>query len=271
MHATPPPISFFNFIFCAKFLKLLLYSVFDCCFSPEVMQEDEYHAYFTGIVAQLQAYYPEASFMVSNFRESNTRSRISDILSEYDMNIMEYPQNYEGCPLLPLEMVHHFLKSSESWLSMEGQHNILLLHCDKGGWPVLAFVLAGLLLYRKTYTGEQKTLEMVYKQAPKELLHVFSSLNPQGSHLRYLNYVTKQGSGPEWPPRDTPYQLDCVILREVPKFDVGGGCRPVLRVHGPDPDSPASRRSSKVLFETPKVKKHLLYYKQVWLLLTFSF
>ncbi|KAF3328665.1 formin-like protein 5 [Carex littledalei] len=36
----------------------------------------------------------------------------------------------------------------------------------------------------------------------------------------------------------------------------------MLRVHGPDPNSPVSRRSSKVLFETPMVKKHLLYYKQ---------
>ncbi|KAF3328666.1 formin-like protein 6 [Carex littledalei] len=112
---------------------------------------------------------------------------------------MDYPQNYEGCPLLPLEMVHHFLKSSETWLSMEGQHNILLLHCDKGGWPVLAFMLAGLLLYTKAYTGEQPTLEMVYNQAPKELLHVFSSLNPQRSHLRYLNYVTRLGNGHEQP------------------------------------------------------------------------
>jgi hypothetical protein len=45
-------------------------------------------------------------------------------------------------------MIHHFLRSGESWLSLE-QQNVLIMHCERGGWPVLAFMLAGLLLYRK--------------------------------------------------------------------------------------------------------------------------
>ncbi|KAL0355546.1 UNVERIFIED_CONTAM: Formin-like protein 20 [Sesamum radiatum] len=116
-------------------------------------------------------------------------------------------------PLLPLEMIHHFLRSSESWLSLEGQQNVLLMHCERGGWPVLAFMLAGLLLYRKQYTGEQKTLEMVYKQAPRELLHLLSPLNPQPSQLRYLQYISRRNFGSDWPPSDTPLALDCIILR----------------------------------------------------------
>ncbi|KAG1342023.1 putative formin-like protein 20 [Cocos nucifera] len=235
--------------------------VFDCCFSTEVLEEDEYRDYMGGIVAQLQDYFPDASFMVFNFREGDRRSQVSDILSDYNMTVMDYPRQYEGCPLLPLEMVHHFLRSSESWLSLEGQHNVLLMHCERGGWPVLAFMLAGLLLYRKQYTGEQKILEMVYKQAPKELLHLLSPLNPQPSHMRYLQYISRRGSGSDWPPRDTPFILECLILRVIPIFDGDRGCRPLARIYGQDPLTP-SDRSSKILYATPKTKKHLKHYKQ---------
>lgn len=214
-----------------------------------------------GIVTQLQDYYPEASFMVFNFR-GEKKSKVSDILSEYDMTVMDYPQQYEGCPLLPLEMIHHFLKSSESWLTLEGQQNVLLMHCDRGGWPIIAFMLAGLLLYRKQYTGEQKTLEMVYKQAPKELLHLFSSLNPQPSHLRYLQYISRRGNGSEWPPLETPLTIDCLILKPLPNLKDRKGCRPIVRVYGQDPLTPFIR-SSKVLFSTPKTKKHAKNRKKV--------
>ncbi|KAG8079890.1 hypothetical protein GUJ93_ZPchr0007g5376 [Zizania palustris] len=234
--------------------------VFDCCFSTDAMGEDEYRDYLSGIVAQLQDYFPDASFMVSNFWSGDKRSRISDILSEYDMTVMDYPQQYEGCPLLQLEMIHHFLKSCENWLSVEGQHNMLLMHCERRGWPVLAFMLAGLLLYRKTYTGEQKTLEMVYKQARRDFIQQFFPLNPQSSHMRYLHYITRQGSGPEWPPISRPLILDSIILHGVPRFDAEGGCRPYLRVHGQD-SSPVNK-SAKVVYAMPKAKKHLQRYGQ---------
>ncbi|OVA08825.1 Tensin phosphatase [Macleaya cordata] len=236
-------------------------AMFDCCFSTDVMEEDDYKVYMDGIVAQLQDQFPDASFMVFNFREGERRSQISDILSEYDMTVMDYPRQYEGCPLLPLEMIHHFLRSSESWLSLEGQQNVLLMHCERGGWPVLAFMLAGLLLYRKQYTGEQKTLEMVYKQAPRELLHLISPLNPQPSQLRYLQYISRRNLGSDWPPSDTPLSLDSLILRVLPIFDGEKSCRPLVRVYGQDPSTAASR-SSKVLFSTPKTKKRVRHYRQ---------
>lgn len=236
--------------------------MFDCCFSTDILEEDEYKVYLSGIVAQLQDHFPDASFMVFNFREGEKRSQISDILSQYDMTVMDYPRHYEGCPLLPLEMIHHFLRSSESWLSLEGQQNVLLMHCERGGWPVLAFMLAGLLLYRKQYSGEQKTLEMVYKQAPRELLHLLSPLNPQPSQLRYLQYISRRNLSTDWPPSATPLILDCLILRVLPMFNGDGGCRPIIRVYGQDPSS-AATRSSKVLFSTPKTKKHARRYREV--------
>ncbi|XP_047316772.1 formin-like protein 20 isoform X2 [Impatiens glandulifera] len=237
--------------------------VFDCCFSTDVLGENEYKGYLNGIVAQLQDYYPDASFMVFNFREGDKRSQLSDILSQYDMTVMEYPRQVEGCQLLPLEMIHHFLRSSESWLSLEGQQNVLLMHCEKGGWPVLAFMLAGLLLYRKQYTGEQKTLDMVYKQAPRELLHLLTPLNSQPSQIRYLQYISRRKFGSEWPPSDTiPLALDSIKLRVLPLFDGWTGLRPIVRVYGLDPSCSTVNRSSKLLFSSLKTKKSARLYQQ---------
>ncbi|GAB4860809.1 Formin-like protein 20 [Ancistrocladus abbreviatus] len=236
--------------------------VFECCFSTDVFDEHEYKAYMGNIVGQLQDFFPDASFMVFNFREGDKRSQIFDILSEYDMTVLDYPRQYENCPLLPLEMVHHFLRSSESWLSLEGQQNVLLMHCERGGWPVLAFMLAGLLLYRKQYNGEQKTLEMVYKQAPKELLQLLSPLNPQPSQLRYLQYISRRNLGSDWPPSDTPLILDCLILRVLPLFEGGKGCRPVVRVYGQDP-SAKTNRSTRQLFSSLDIEKPIRHYSEV--------
>ncbi|KAL0421936.1 UNVERIFIED_CONTAM: Formin-like protein 20 [Sesamum latifolium] len=191
--------------------------VFDCCFSSDVLDEDEYSTYMNGIVAQLQDYYPDAAFMVFNFKEGGRRSQLSDVLTQYDM---------------------------------------------KGGWPVLAFMLAALLLYRKQYTGEQKTLEMVYKQAPKELLHLLTPLNPQPSQLRYLQYISRRNFRLDRPPSDSPLELDCIILRILPLYDGGRGCRPVVRVYSQDSHSKTSSRSSKLLFTTSNMKKHLRFYQQ---------
>ncbi|XVF89399.1 hypothetical protein PTKIN_Ptkin19aG0127100 [Pterospermum kingtungense] len=235
--------------------------VFDCCFATDVWEDNEYKIYIGGIVHQLRDQFPEASYMVFNFREGEYQSLIESILSEFDMTVIDYPRQYEGCPLLTMEMVHHFLKSSESWLSL-GQQNVILMHCEQGGWPVLAFMLASLLIFRKQFTGEQKTLDMIYKQAPRELLHLMSPLNPIPSQLRYLQYVSRRKVVSQWPPSDRALTLDCIILRFIPDMDGEGGCRPVFRIYGPDPFI-ATDRAPKVLFSTPKRSKLVRYYKQV--------
>lgn len=219
-----------------------------------------------GIASQLRDSFPDSSFMVFNFREGEHQSFLTEILSEYDMTVMDYPRQYEGCPLLTMEMIHHFLRSSESWLSLS-QQNILLMHCEMGGWPVLAFMLAALLIYRKQYTGEQKTLEMIYKQAPQELLQLFSPLNPIPSQIRYLQYISRKNVSPIWPPLDRALMLDCVILRYIPNFDGYGGCRPIFRIFGQDPLFIADDRNPKVLFSTPKRSKAVQLYRQVNLVL----
>ncbi|CAK9146645.1 unnamed protein product [Ilex paraguariensis] len=234
--------------------------VFDCCFTTDVLEDDDYKVYMGGIVRQLREYFPDASFMVFNFREGENQSQIANILSEYDMTVMDYPRQYENCPLLPMEMIHHFMRSSESWLSL-GQRNVLLMHCERGGWPVLAYMLAALLIYRKQYTGEQKTLDMIYKQAPRELLQLMSPLNPLPSQLRYLQYVSRRNVGSEWPPLDRALTLDCIILRAIPSIDGEGGCRPIFRIYGQDPFMVADR-TPKVLFSMPKRSKTVRHYKQ---------
>lgn len=186
---------------------------------------------------------------------------MANILSEHDMTIMDYPKQYEGCPVLRMEMIHHFLRSCESWLSL-GQNNVLLMHCECGGWPALAFMLAALLIYKEQYSGEQRTLDIVYKQAPCELLHLISSLNPIPSQLRYLQYVSRRNVTSEWPPVDRALSLECVILRFIPNFDGQGGCRPIFRIYGQDPFCDADQ-TPKVLYSTPKKSKLVRAYEQV--------
>ncbi|XP_042507559.1 formin-like protein 18 isoform X2 [Macadamia integrifolia] len=234
--------------------------VFDCCFCTDVLEDDDYKVYMEGIVGQLHDHLPDASFMVFNFREGDRQSQLANILSEYDMTVMDYPRHYEGCPLLTMEVIHHFLRSSESWLSL-APNNVLLMHCERGGWPVLAFMLAALLIYRKQYTGEQRTLDMVYKQAPCELLKLLSPLNPLPSQMRYLHYVSRRNVASEWPPLDRALTLDCIILRIMPNFDGEGGCRPIFRIYGQDPFI-STDRTPKVLFSTPKKSKLVRLYKQ---------
>lgn len=235
--------------------------VFDCCLTTDMLEEEEYRVYVGRIMSQLREQFPGASFMVFNFRDGESRSLMESALSEYDMTIMDYPRHYEGCPLLTMETVHHFLKSSENWLLLN-QQNILLSHCERGGWPVLAFMLASLLLYRKQFSGELKTLEMMYKQAPRELLQLMSPLNPLPSQLRFLQYVSCRSSvGSQWPPLDRALTLDCINLKLIPDFDGEGGCRPIFRIYGQDPFM-ASDRTSKVLFSMPKRSKAVKHYKQ---------
>ncbi|GAB4836784.1 hypothetical protein Ancab_001697 [Ancistrocladus abbreviatus] len=236
--------------------------VFDCCFTTDLVEDENYKVYIGSIVSQLREHLHDASFVVFNFREPGEyQSQIGSILSEYDMTVMDYPRQYEGCPLLSMEMIHYFLRSCESWLLL-GQQNVLLMHCERGGWPVLSFMLAALLIYRKQYTGEQKTLDMINKQAPRELLQLMCPLNPLPSQLRYLQYVSRRNVGSEWPPLDRALTLDCIIIRFIPNIDGEGGCRPILRIYGQDPFLVADR-TPKVLFSTPKRGKNVRYYKQL--------
>ncbi|CAL9244044.1 unnamed protein product [Arabidopsis halleri] len=234
--------------------------VFDCCFSTDSWEEENYKVYMAGVVNQLQEHFPEASSLVFNFREVGTRSVMADVLSEHGLTIMDYPRHYEGCSLLPVEVMHHFLRSSESWLSL-GPNNLLLMHCESGAWPVLAFMLAALLIYRKQYSGESKTLDMIYKQAPRELLRLFSPLNPIPSQLRYLQYVSRRNLVSEWPPLDRALTMDCVILRFIPDVSGQGGFRPMFRIYGQDPFF-VDDKKPKLLYSTPKKGKHLRLYKQ---------
>ncbi|XP_061990347.1 formin-like protein 18 isoform X1 [Rosa rugosa] len=234
--------------------------VFDCCFTTDAWKEENYKVYIAGAVGQLQEHLPDASFLVFNFHDGMAQSQMAGILSEYDMTIMDYPRHFEGCPVLTMELIHHFLRSSESWLGL-GHNNVLLMHCERGGWPVLAFMLAALLIYRKHYTGEHRTLDMVYRQAPLELLHLLSALNPIPSQLRYLQYVSRRNVALEWPPLDRALTLDCVIFRFIPNFDGQGGCRPIFRIYGQDPFL-VTDRTAKVLYSTPKRSKTIRPYKQ---------
>lgn len=239
--------------------------VFDSCFSTDVFEDETYKIYMRQIATQLHEQFPDSSYLVFNFREGERKSHLTEILAQYDMTVMDYPRQYEGCPILSMEMIHHFLRSSESWLSLEGNQNIILMHCERGGWPLLAFILAAFLIYGKMYTGELKTLDMLHREAPKGLLPLLSPLNPMPSQLRYLQYVSRRNNAPEWPPPDRSLTLDCLIFRVVPSFDSEGGCRPLVRIFGQDPRS-KKNRTTQMLFS--QSKKRVRHYRQVHVLIS---
>ncbi|EEE57967.1 hypothetical protein OsJ_08706 [Oryza sativa Japonica Group] len=199
--------------------------VFDHCFSMKEMEEDHFEAHIRGVAAHLLDNFGDHSFMISNFGIRDEESPIYHILSEYGMTVLDYPGHYEGC------------------------------------WPILAFMLAALLIYLGQYSDEQKTLDMLYKQSPVELLEMFSPLNPMPSQLRYLRYVSMRNVVPEWPPADRALTLDSVILRMVPDFHGQGGFRPIFRIYGPDPLMPTDQ-TPKVLFWTPKRSNVVRFYSQ---------
>ncbi|KAI4335559.1 hypothetical protein L6164_014195 [Bauhinia variegata] len=196
--------------------------VFDCCFTTDAWKEENYKFYVDGIIGQFRETIADVSIMVFNFREEETESQMVNILSEYGITIMDYPRHYEGCPVLKMELIHHFL--------------------------------------RKQYSGEQRTLEMVYRQAPRELLHLLTPLNPMPSQQRYLQYISRRNVTIDWPPLDRALTLDCIILRFIPNVDGEGGCRPIFRIYGRDPFD--AGKDPKILYSTPKKSKAVRAYKQ---------
>ncbi|KAI3511164.1 hypothetical protein L1887_18308 [Cichorium endivia] len=146
--------------------------VFDCCFTTDAWEQEDYEIYVEYSICQLKDNYPDASILILNF--GGVKS--SQFTSAYDMIVMDYPRQYQGCPLLPMDVIHHFLTSSERWLSRR-QQNIILMHCEHGGWPVLAYMMAALLIYRKQFTNEYETLDMVYNLAPRDIVMECISLH----------------------------------------------------------------------------------------------
>lgn len=206
--------------------------VFDSCFSTEVLPQGMYPVYLNEILTELHEEHIESSFLVLNFRDGDKRSQLADTLREYNIPIIDYPRHFEGCPVLPLCLIQHFLRVCEHWLSSGNNKNIILLHCERGAWPLLAFLLSCLLIYRKLHGAEHKTLDIIYREAPKGFLQLFSALNPMPSQLRYMQYVARRNISPEWPPMERALSLDCLILRAIPSFDSDNGCRPLVRIFG---------------------------------------
>ncbi|KAL2348798.1 hypothetical protein Fmac_002798 [Flemingia macrophylla] len=235
--------------------------VFDSCFSTEALEEGMYSLYLRQILSDLHEDFPESSFLAVNFRDGQRRSHFADVLCDAaDVTVVDYPKQYEGCPLLPLSLVHHFLRLCDTWLA-DAAHNVILFHCERGGWPLLAFHLAAFIVFRRLQSGERRTLEMVHREAPKGLLQLLSPLNPMPSQLRYIQYVARRNIAAEWPPPERALSLDCVILRGVPGYDGGNGCRPFFRIFGRNLLSKGGL-STQMIYNMHKKKKSLRHYRQ---------
>ncbi|KAL5224074.1 hypothetical protein ABZP36_010713 [Zizania latifolia] len=234
--------------------------VFDSCFCTEVLPHGMYPVYLGGIITELHEEHRESSFLAINFRDGDKRSQLADVLREYNIPVIDYPRHFEGCPVLPLSLIQHFLRVCDHWLSTQNNQNIILLHCERGGWPSLAFLLACLLIFKKLHSAEHKTLDLIYREAPKGFLQLFSALNPMPSQLRYMQYVARRNISPEWPPMERALSFDCLILRAIPSFDSDNGCRPLVRIFGRNILG-KNDSMTDMIFSMPK-KKTLRHYRQ---------
>lgn len=198
---------------------------------------------------------------------SGRKGAKAKFLNSSHMPVKSYPVHHGDCPILTMEMIHHFLRSANEWLSLDEHKNMLLVHCEGGGWTVLAFMLAALLSHRKNLARKKETLRLIYEKVPRHL-HLISLLNPLPSHLRYLHYISKWNVDSEQCPPDRALTLDRVILDSIAWLDakVGYPYRAtralVFKIFGQDPGN-LTDKSPTVLFPTPERGKDVRLYKQV--------
>ena len=110
-NAMPLLIYHCAFTILLSYLVVLLFnvfSVFDSCFSTNVLKWESYRQ----IAMHLRERFSDASFLVFNIGEDR-ESQLTDILSQYDITVMDYPKECMGCPILSLELICHFLHSAD--------------------------------------------------------------------------------------------------------------------------------------------------------------
>ncbi|TKY73114.1 Formin protein 13 [Spatholobus suberectus] len=233
--------------------------VFNCCFGAQhKWSEERYKLHVEKVIGQFRTTVPDASVLVCNFRDEETKAKTL-FNAHDDVSPVDYPRHYLGCSVLKTEDTWRFLRACENWL-LRGHRDVVLMHCEKGCWPVLAFALAAWLVFRKQCEGEKRALDMVYEQAPRQLLHSLITVNQIPSQLRYLQYVATWNGALDSVPLNRVMRLDCVVLRFMPNFGGEGGCGPVLRIYGCDPF--VEDGSPKLLYSTTEGRKNARDYEQ---------
>eukprot|EP00899_Mesostigma_viride_P003760 jgi/Mesvir1/13385/Mv15054-RA.1 len=65
-----------------------------------------------------------------------------------------------------------------------------------------------------------------------------------------------------WPPADRALMFDCIIVRSIPVFDkVLGGCRPVVRIYGLDPEQDVTNEPEIIVSQSGRSKAVRFYRK----------
>jgi uncharacterized protein (DUF1330 family) len=67
------------------------FAVFDSCITTDFFDDDKYQHYISDIITQLRSHFSDASFMV---RDGESESLLANILSSYNMIVMDYPRQY---------------------------------------------------------------------------------------------------------------------------------------------------------------------------------
>ncbi|NXN73539.1 TENS3 protein, partial [Himantopus himantopus] len=125
----------------------------------------------------------------------------------------------------PLDKVCTICKAMESWLNNDPQH-VVVIHCRvrKGR---IGVVISSYMHFTNVSASADQALD---RFAMKKFFDDKVSALMQPSQRRYVQFLSGLLSG-SVKMNATPLFLHYVILHGIPSFDVGGACRPFLKLY----------------------------------------
>nr|KAF6470468.1 tensin 3 [Molossus molossus] len=125
----------------------------------------------------------------------------------------------------PLDKVCTICKAQESWLNSDPQH-VVVIHC-RGEKGRIGVVISSYMHFTNVSASADQALD---RFAMKRYHDDKVSALMQPSQKRYVQFLSGLLSGTV-KMNASPLFLHFVILHGTPNFDVGGGCRPFLKLY----------------------------------------
>ncbi|XP_053916566.1 tensin-3 isoform X2 [Cuculus canorus] len=125
----------------------------------------------------------------------------------------------------PLDKVCIICKAMESWLNSDPQH-VVVIHC-RGGKGRIGVVISSYMHFTNVSASADQALD---RFAMKKFFDDKVSALMQPSQRRYVQFLSGLLSG-SVKMNATSVFLHYVILHGIPGFDIGGACRPFLKLY----------------------------------------
>ncbi|XP_032323304.1 LOW QUALITY PROTEIN: tensin-3-like [Camelus ferus] len=125
----------------------------------------------------------------------------------------------------PLDKVCTICKAQEAWLNSDPQH-VVIIHC-RGGKGCIGVVISSYMHFTNISASADQALD---RFAMKKFYDDKVSTLMQPSQKRYVQFLSGLLSGTV-KMNASPLFLHFVILHGTPNFDMGGACRPFLKLY----------------------------------------